>query len=163
MINARLIRRDVFWKLGGFSLAYPLASDRDFLLRAAESRIRQMQIDNFTYRYRWHEGSSTMTEGNSMTGQLSAENLAIVRSHLLNAGHLEIDEREALRSWHTRLTVQAAMNALESLDPTFFSILLEGHRMNSQWSLSFFAEFFSALPGFLARGGRTRSQMIQRL
>lgn len=104
-----------------------------------------------------------MTEGNSMTGQLSAENLAIVRSHLLNAGHLEIDEREALRSWHTRLTVQAAMNALESLDPTFFSILLEGHRMNSQWSLSFFAEFFSALPGFLARGGRTRSQMIQRL
>ena len=162
MINARLIRRDIFWKLGGFSLDYRLASDRDFLLRAAEIHIQQVEIDNFTYRYRWHEGSSTMTEGNSMTSQLSAENLAIVRSHLLDTKQLASDDRKSLRTWHTRLTLQAAMNAMESIRPDFFALCFDGTRNNACWPVSFLYELMSSIPGFIARGCRTRSQVMQR-
>jgi len=159
MINARLIRKDVFQRLGGFSLKYSLASDRDFLLRCAEAGTRQAEIPSMTYRYRWHAGSSTMTEGNSMTRQLSAENLEVVRSHLLDAGRLEAGDRAGLRKLHTRLTVQAAMNALELMKPSFFRSLLEGHRVDPMWSLAFLSEFIGSLPGFLARGCRTRTQL----
>lgn len=160
MINARLIRKDVFQRMGGFSLKYFLASDRDFLLRCAEAGIRQVEIPSMTYRYRWHAGSSTMTEGNSMTRQLSAENLEVVRSHLLDAGRLEAGDRAGLRELHTRLTVQAAMNALELMKPSFFRSLLEGHRVDPLWSLAFLSELIGSLPGFLARGCRTRTQLI---
>lgn len=157
MLNARLIRREVFLRLGGFSLAYPLASDRDFLLRAARAGIAQVEISADTYRYRWHPGSSTMTEGNAMTGQLSAENLAIARSHL--QGGVGGECKEALRTWHTRLTVQAAMNALESLNPAFFRSLLEGQKVDPLWGAAFLSELLGSIPGFIARGCRTRSQL----
>lgn len=164
MINARLIRRDTFWKLEGFSLSYPLASDRDFLLRAAEIRVQQVEIDTFTYRYRWHEGSSTMTEGNSRSGQLSSENLSIAKRHLLLVEAIDIGakEREALRTWHARLTVQAAMNALESLNLEFFNACLDGMRRDALWPVKFLSELISAIPDFFARGCRTRSQMMHR-
>lgn len=161
MINARLIRRDIFWKLGGFSLAYPLASDRDFLLRAAERGIHQVEIDTFTYRYRWHERSSTMTEGNAMTAQLSAENFAVVRSHLLDAEAVG-DARKALLSWHSRITVQSAMNSMESLKAEFFSVCLDGIRHDPLWLGKFLFEFMRSIPGFVARGFKTRSQVMKR-
>jgi len=164
MINARLIKREVFIGLGGFSLEYPLASDRDFLLRAAKRGIQQVEIDADTYRYRWHEGSSTMTEGNSRTGQLLSENLAVAKRHfqLLDAEQLGIDDYKALRAWHTRLTVQAAMNALESKKSKFLDSCLEGMRVDTHWPGKFLSVFMSSIPGFLARGCRTRSQIIQR-
>ena len=157
MINARLIRREAFWRLDGFSLEYSLASDRDFLLRAAELGISQVEIPYLTYRYRWHEGSSTMTEGNGLTERLSQENLLIVKKHLRNAGELD---RKSLRRWHDSLTVQLAMNALETFRVRdLLSVVYEGCRMNSAWPLLFFAEVLSSLPGYLSRGGRTRSQV----
>jgi len=164
MIYARLIRREVFIRLGGFSLEYRLASDRDFLLRAAKSGIQQVEIDVDTYRYRWHVGSSTMTEGNSRTEQLSSENLAVAKRHLqfLDAEQLGIDDRKALRAWHTRLTVQATMNALESKNLNFLDNCLEGVRVDALWPGKFLSVFMSSIPGFLTRGCRTRSQFIQR-
>ena len=100
-----------------------------------------------------------MNEGNAMTGQLSSENLAIAINHLLDSKRLADDDRMALRAWHTRLTVQSAMNALESLDPVFFKSVLDGYKVDPLWSTAFLSEFFRSLPGFLARGCRTRSQL----
>ncbi len=162
MINARLIRRDVFLRLGGFSLKYSLASDRDFLFRAAIEEVRQQEIKAFTYRYRWHRGSSTMTEGNSLAKRLSSENISIVRSYLNGSMELNSNDREALRTWHTRLTVHAAMNAFESLDSAFLPSFIEGQQEDSLWSIVFLHEMFRSIPGFLRRGCRTRSQVVQR-
>jgi glycosyltransferase involved in cell wall biosynthesis len=162
MINARLIRRDIFWKLGGFSLEYSLASDRDFLLRAAEAGVRQGEIQIPTYRYRWHSRSSTMTEGNSLSAKLRQENIRIAQRHLLDTKQLTSDDRKSLRTWHTRLTIQAAMNAMESMRPDFFALCFDGTSNNARWPVSFLYELMSSIPGFIARGCRTRSQVMQR-
>lgn len=160
MINARLIKRSAFEKLGGFSLDYSLASDRDFLLRAAEAGVRQVEIEVTTYRYRWHEGSSTMTEGNQLTGKLSQENLQIAKAHLKVAN---ATNKSVFLKWHDRLMVQAGMNALENFRA---GLLLEsiksGVSQNPLWIFYFLAEIIHSLPGLISRGGKTRSQMLRK-
>jgi len=155
MINARLFRKSSFEKLGGFSLEYSLASDRDFLLRAVETGMVQCQVDSLTYRYRWHAGSSTMTEGNELTSKLSQENLAIAKTHLSRASSTS---KRALLRWHDRLTVQAAMNALERLDLGFFGIATEGVGNNPAWGLLVVREVLRCFPGFIKRGFKTKTQ-----
>jgi glycosyltransferase involved in cell wall biosynthesis len=159
MINARLFRKSAFEKLGGFSLEYSLASDRDFLLRAAETEVIQQQLDAITYRYRWHSGSSTMTEGNALTTRLSQENLVIAKTHLPKATGRS---RRALRQWHDRLTVQAAMNALEECRlAEMLKCFKEGTSENPGWMACFAGEILCSLPGFLSRGGKTKSQILK--
>ena len=156
MINARIIRRDVFQRFGGFSLRYSLASDREFLLRCAEAGIRQAEIPFMTYRYRWHAGSSTMTEGNDLTDRLLDENLSIARRHLRNA---KGGDRDALIRWNTILTLQGAMNALEKGGYRLGGFVVSGFSKDMFWPAVFFWEILKSIPGFLARGGRTRSQL----
>jgi glycosyltransferase involved in cell wall biosynthesis len=157
MINARLMRRDVFHRLGGFSESYSLASDRDFLLRAAADGMTQVVTAAVTYRYRWHEGSSTMNDGNALTERLFRENLAIAGKYL---SLLEGADRRVILAWHDRLTVQGAMNALECWNAEGILAMAEaGFRENKLWPVLFAAEVLGALPGFVARGGKTRSRI----
>jgi glycosyltransferase involved in cell wall biosynthesis len=62
-INARFFRRKVFEQIGEFDLAYRIAADRDFLIRAALRQLPDAPIANVLYRYRWHAGSLTMNAG----------------------------------------------------------------------------------------------------
>lgn len=159
MINARLIRRDAFLALGGFSLDYSLASDRDFLLRAAESGVSQISINAQTYRYRWHAGSSTMTEGNALSARLLRENILIAERHLES---VDREHRMPLRRWHTRLRVQGAMNAMESgAVASLREHAVAGTLSNPLWPVALFVEIAKSLPGFLARGCRTRSRILR--
>jgi len=158
MINARLFRKSYFEKLGGFSLQYSLASDRDFLLRAAKAGVVQQQVDVMTYRYRWHAGSSTMSEGNALTARLSKENLAIVKVHLPMATG---NTRKALRTWHDRLTIQAAMNALENFQwKDLVRASREGTSENSRWIFCFVGEILRSFPGFISRGRKSRTRLL---
>jgi len=154
MINARLIRKDVFQRMGGFSLKYFLASDRDFLLRCAEAGIRQVEIPSMTYRYRWHAGSSTMTEGNALSEKLRHENLGIAQRHQ----ELVSDNKEAVRDWRAKLAIEQAMNALERPN---MKLLIEAfqHGLSSRpwWIFSLCSEIMGALPGYFGRGCRTRT------
>ncbi len=161
MINARLIRKDYFQKIGGFSLDYSLASDRDFLLRVAGSPGTKVEIPALTYRYRWHSGSSTMTEGNKLTQRLSAENLAVAKKHLsIQAG----SGRKIFKKWHSQLTIQLAMNALESFNMKgVLGAMRDGIAINPFWPYFFILEILHSLPGLLARGGRTRSQVLSEM
>jgi len=157
MINARLIRKDVFRKLGGFSLEYSLASDRDFLLRAAEAGVRQAEIPVPTYRYRWHEGSSTMTEGNSLSKKLCQENLRIAVDHLQR---VRPADRGILKTWRARLGIAEGMNALEAGEgKVFFNALVRGGLEQPLWPFYLAVEIVKSLPGFMMRGGKTRTQV----
>jgi glycosyltransferase involved in cell wall biosynthesis len=62
-INARFFRRKVFEQIGEFDLAYPIAADRDFLIRIALRQLPDAPIAKVLYRYRWHTGSLTMNAG----------------------------------------------------------------------------------------------------
>jgi glycosyltransferase involved in cell wall biosynthesis len=62
-LNARFFRKKVFHQIGDFDLAYPIAADRDFLIRAALRQLPDAPIAKVLYRYRWHSGSLTMNPG----------------------------------------------------------------------------------------------------
>ncbi len=159
MINARLIRRDAFLALGGFSLDYKLASDRDFLIRAAGAGIRQVSINHQTYRYRWHAGSSTMTEGNFLSERLLRENILIAERHLRA---VSLYSREPLLRWHSRLCLQGAMNGLESWNARMiWEHASSGTYHHPFWPKHFIREILRSIPGFLYRGCRTRSQILR--
>jgi glycosyltransferase involved in cell wall biosynthesis len=90
-INARFFRRKVFDQVGVFDLAYPIAADRDFLIRAALSRLPDAPVAKVLYRYRWHSGSLTMNSGNETLLAAMKDNEAIVRRYSTFPGLLSAD------------------------------------------------------------------------
>lgn len=76
-INAKLIRRELFLKMGGMDESYRLAADRDFLLRclARGSEVRWRIVDRIAYKYLMHDRSMTMGGG-------WARRLAIAEEHV---------------------------------------------------------------------------------
>ena len=159
MINARLIRKSLFHKLNGFSGEFALASDRDFLIRAAMAGALQSEVNTMTYRYRWHGGSSTMTDDDRLSARLLRENLEIASRHLSSANGADAN---ALRAWHGRLCIQSAMNALERLDAHAFALACRyGVSRDPLWIFRLAGECLTAVPGFLKRGCRTRSQKLR--
>lgn len=155
MLNARVYKKDLFFKIGPFDPAFPLAADRDFLLRLAASAPTEVLVPKIVCEYRWHKGSRTMSDGNNLSLQLNAENLAICEKFLRK--HSGIPSAP-LRIWHKSLTVQNAMIALEEFSlPRFFRVAWRGTRKNPLWPFALLAELFRCLPGFVRRGFRTRS------
>jgi glycosyltransferase involved in cell wall biosynthesis len=161
MINARVFRRDWFLSQGGFSLEYQLASDREFLLRAALGRARHAMVAPTVYFYRWHEQSRTMNAGHAANQKLTCENLAIAEAFLRQ--EVPARERYALRIWHRQESVRWAMNALESKQWDALSeARRRGRAYSLGWDLALLWEILRSLPGWVARGGRTRSQAQER-
>ena len=161
MLNARAFKRVFFQETGGFLEHYRLASDRDFLLRIAQRNPPAAQLEELVYRYRWHEGSRTMNSGNALSNQLTEENLQIAASHLRESDGMA---KSILTRWHTAESVRAAMCALEVLDfRHFLASAIRGTLRSPFWSFCFLREFFAALPGFLARGCKTRSQSSRKI
>src|SRR4029077_582725 len=62
LLNARFIRKRVYENLGAFDCTYRIASDRDFVLRLALSRICNLNLNHFVYHYRKHPGSLSMSD-----------------------------------------------------------------------------------------------------
>lgn len=157
MLNARAFRKSLFKKRGPFELAYRLASDRDFLLKLAADPPEMSTTPALVYRYRWHEGSLTMNHGNSLSRQLTEENLSIAESHLARA---TASTRPILQKWHSLQSVQSGLCALEAFDVVwFFRAAARAMRINPLWLASFASAFASALGGYVGRGFETRSEL----
>jgi len=126
-INARIFRRSVFARLGRFNLAYPMASDRDLLMRAALANIPDAPVANIVYRYRWHEGSLTMNAGNSSMSQAQRDGLNIIAS-LLADPKINDDQRQILARWRrecvaTEIMIQALNRNLARAAAIFLETL----------------------------------------
>jgi len=116
----------VFDKLGRFNLAYPMASDRDLLLRAALANIPDAPVANILYRYRWHEGSLTMNAGNSSLSQAQQDGLNIIAGLLADPNITE-DQRRVLGQWRrecvaTDVMIQVLNRRLEQANRIFWPI-----------------------------------------
>jgi len=59
LTNARFFRRRVFERLGMFDLRFPIASDRDFLMRVVLADLHRDVVEPVVYRYRAHARSLT--------------------------------------------------------------------------------------------------------
>ncbi|CAK0755941.1 glycosyltransferase [Azospirillaceae bacterium] len=59
LTNARFFRRSVYARIGLYDLRFPIAADRDFLMRALLAGIERQTLPEVIYRYRSHNGSLT--------------------------------------------------------------------------------------------------------
>jgi glycosyltransferase involved in cell wall biosynthesis len=160
MLNARTIRKDAFHAAGGFSLDYAYCSDRDFLLRLHQKAVHAVSIPEKVYRYRWHEGSRTMNDGNELAGKIAEECLTIAEHWMSRVSEAD---RRILRKWHAMVSNQQAMRALE--DGKLRAVGESMRRalgINPSWMAGFLAEFSRCLAGYLGRGCRTKSQLRRR-
>jgi len=79
IINSRFFRRSLFDKLGRFDLAYAVASDREFLIRASLAGVKDVCTSEIYYRYLWHTESLTMNAGNSSMLRGLEDGLEMIR------------------------------------------------------------------------------------
>ncbi|MEI6986709.1 MAG: glycosyltransferase family 2 protein [Rhodospirillaceae bacterium] len=59
IINARFFHRTVYDRVGFYDLRFPLAADREFLLRVIIAKINNHVLPQVVYRYYSHSGSLT--------------------------------------------------------------------------------------------------------
>ncbi len=102
IINSRFFRRSVFEQLGRFDLAYTVASDREFLIRASLAGMKDVCSPQIYYRYLWHRGSLTMNAGNQSMLRGLEDGLKIIRETRLSHSIGPADE-EILRAWQREL------------------------------------------------------------
>jgi glycosyltransferase involved in cell wall biosynthesis len=136
-INARFFRRSFVERVGEFDLAYPIASDREWLLRAALLNPRQRLINQPVYRYREHEGSLTIHSTSRNVDRYRIEHAALAEKHL-NGNALTRDQRRFLQSFHRRETATLAAQQLKTGEfNAFRDWVSRGVRQSGLWPLTF--------------------------
>ncbi len=150
-INARFFRRKVFERVGKFDLRYPIAADRDFLLRAALARLPDAPIPRVLYRYLWHPGSLTMNAGNASLLQGMQDGLQIADRYLAE-GRLTSEEAACVRQWRRETCAQQVMiQTVNGALPAAVTTLVSAARREPQTMLTL------ARLGSLAVGRRLRT------
>jgi hypothetical protein len=97
-INARVFRRAVFDQLGRFDLAYPIASDRELLLRVARANLPDAPVSKVLYRYRWREESLTRNAGSTAMSRAQLDGLRLI-DRLLPDPDISEEQRQILKQW----------------------------------------------------------------
>jgi glycosyltransferase involved in cell wall biosynthesis len=145
LINARFFRRTWLERVGEFDLHFPVAADREWLLRVCLARPREKGVERVVYRYLQHEGSLTFNTGQAAYLRCCEEHVAIAEKHL-RAGVFAPEVLRALKRFHTRESVTAAgllwrqrrlepvlEMARRGLAQTRFWPLAFGKRIAGQW------------------------------
>jgi glycosyltransferase involved in cell wall biosynthesis len=171
-INSRFFRRSLFAAIGGFDLNYSIAADREFLIRAALAKARDLAVTDVFYRYRHHPGSLTINAGNKTMLRGLEECLAMIEQVRLRfqPGRAE---RALLHQWRRqlqatkflgltvmgkgRLALSVAGDALR-MNPFWIVTLLRcgafavGRRIRTQCRISFQRE----VPGLIGYSRKVR-------
>lgn len=57
LVNGRFFRKQVFERLGGFEIAFPVVADREFMIRCALAGLRNRVVESVFCEYTLHEGA----------------------------------------------------------------------------------------------------------
>jgi len=153
IINSRFFRRSVFDQVGRFDLAYSVASDREFLIRAALSGLRDVATPEIFYRYCWHAGSLTMNAGNQSMLRGLHDGLQMVQKIRASRSLLPADD-QTLQKW--RRDLQATMVLVHTVlrdRGTALSVAKESFLADPRWLFAFLR------CGTLAIGRRVRTHL----
>jgi glycosyltransferase involved in cell wall biosynthesis len=105
IINAKFFRKSIYERFGNYNINYPIASDRDFLLRIAINGVNSIACEKTIYNYREHPGSLTIgTPSKELKLKTLKEYLILSESYLKKYGHIKKVQRELTR-WHTKITI----------------------------------------------------------
>jgi len=151
IINSRFFRRSVFDQLGPFSLDYQVASDREFLIRAALAGIVDVCSPEIYYRYRWHSGSLTINAGNSAMLTGVEDGLEMIRKTRESCA-LGVADQEVLLEWKRELLATEVMiHAVMKERAKALSLAKESFLADPSWLFTFLR------CGALATGRRVRT------
>lgn len=116
IINAKIFRRSLLLKHGGFDSSYAFAADRALLLRLAlAGNTTSRNLPTLVYRYRIHPGSMTLQQN-------AKRRIVIAREHRRIAAHWVADRTvtggvQALMSaWLVHEAVVLAARGIEAAD-----------------------------------------------
>src|SRR5467141_1507921 len=125
-INARFFRRKVFDQIGYFDPAYPIAADRDFLIRAAVRGLPDAPLPKVLYRYRWHADSLTMNAGSdSLLAGMHDGHQIIARS--IQNLPLSREQIEYLNQWDRECqSTEVMIYSVQGRFPEALSTWIEG-------------------------------------
>ena len=137
-INARFFRRALLAELGDFDTAFPLAADRDLLIRWKLAGVATLPSDRILYRYLEHEGSATLNAAARHDAQMRREHIAIAEKYL-GGQRLTPSQQRQFRGWIAAERARAALALLQAGDsPAAWRQAKEGLSA----SLLSFATFF---------------------
>jgi glycosyltransferase len=136
-INARFFRRSFVDRVGEFDLSYPIASDREWLLRAALLNPEQRIVNRTVYWYREHGGSLTIHSTDRNVMRYRSEHAAIAEKHLAN-DNLSPVQRRFLQSFHRRESATLAAQELRAGNfPELRMWASRGLRQSVLWPFTF--------------------------
>jgi glycosyltransferase involved in cell wall biosynthesis len=136
-INARFFRRSFVERVGQFDLAYSIAADREWLLRAALLEPTQRILKQVVYRYREHSDSLTVHATNRNVTRYRSEHVAFAEKHLATNA-LSPEQRSLLQSFHRRESATIAAQELRSGNfPELREWITRGLRHSLLWPFTF--------------------------
>ena len=150
-LNARFFRRKVFEQIGDFDLAYSIAADRDFLIRAAVRQLPDAPVGKVLYRYRWHPGSLTMSPAGDSLITGMRDGLRIITDST-NKFPLSSKDKAFLNQWGRQCQATEMMAyAVQGRAKEALQTFLEGVRRDPRFIVT------SIRLGLLAVGRRLRT------
>jgi glycosyltransferase involved in cell wall biosynthesis len=153
IINSRFFQRSLFDKLGRFDLAYTVASDREFLIRASLAGVKDICTSEIFYRYLWHTGSLTMNAGNRSMLRALEDGLEMIR-RTRASGFVEPADDKTLREWRRELlATMVLLHALMRNGDKALTLAKESLRTDPRWLFTFLR------CGAFAVGRRVRTRL----
>lgn len=135
-INACLVRKAMFERVGPFDTRYAISADREWLARAIIAGARTAPIDDIVYVYRRHAGSLTIGRNKPATETWVLEHIAFSRA-LLERRDLLPSQRATLRAFHAKETAHLAALTLGRGAPlSALRALADGFRGDALWPLN---------------------------
>jgi glycosyltransferase involved in cell wall biosynthesis len=137
IINSRFFHRSLFEQLGGFDLAYAVASDRDFLIRASLAGIKDVASSEIFYRYLWHPGSLTMNAGNRSMLTGLEDGLEMIRKSRVS-GFVSPADEKMLQDWQRELrATMVLVHAVMGDSPQALTVARESLLTDPRWLFTF--------------------------
>lgn len=113
LLTARFCHRSVYAEIGNLDMHFPHSNDREFLIRAALSGIKEASLDTIVSELRQHEGSQTMNCRRRWVPSYLADNPQIADMWLDRPG-LPAATKTAFRNWRAREVLRLIVYQLRS-------------------------------------------------
>lgn len=139
IINARFFRKRVYDQAGLYDTRYHIAADRDFLLRAAQARIKSEPLGCLVYHYRQHPGSLSISGQSLQRLKMASEYLSIAEGHS-QTEEVSSEARRYCKLWHGKEAAEGVVLALREkkyLEAMTYGI--RGWGYNRWWPMVFMA------------------------
>lgn len=133
VINAWFFRRRVFDRAGNFDLNFPIAADRDFLIRLYLAGLKPLFVNKVFYHYRMHSESLTINSASPAKERFMAENLQLAEKYL-DTVHSRRDFRSHCMNWHDLTAIELCIAYIrQGKLRNFLAVMRSAIKYNPKW------------------------------